>query len=91
MPDSAKNRLAAAKVEGNTITLDRMEGFAKVTLWLGEPLVDLDQEVIVRKGDKELFRGKLARSWSTLLADFEKDGWDSVRAAPCKLEVPLTK
>ena len=41
------------------------------------------------QGERELFKGKLARSWRTLLDDFEKDGWDSVRAAPARLEVDL--
>ncbi|MEZ0227989.1 MAG: PDZ domain-containing protein [Planctomycetota bacterium] len=88
-PPQNKNRRATARVEDNVITLGQLQGFEKVTLHLAEPLVDLDREVVVRLGDREVFSGKLERRWDTLLEDLENDGWDTTRASPVRLEVDL--
>lgn len=82
----------AVSVANNVITFGARKGVGnKVVLHLGEPLVDLEREVVVRSGEVLLHRGKLERSFRTLLADFETDGWDSVRAAPARLEVELPR
>ena len=66
---------------------DQEGDIASATLYLGEPLVDLYREVVVRSGDKELFRGKLERRFRFLIGDLENDGWDATRAAPTQLTV----
>jgi len=55
--------------EPNTIDIDILEGPRRVEglrVLLGEPLVDLDEEVVVRVGGKERFRGVVPRTLSTL-------------------------
>ncbi len=95
VPPSEEKRAVSATVADNVITFTGQKGLAKVTLFLGEPLVDLDREVVVRweskKSKKELFLGKLARSLATLAADLEADGFDTVRAAPARIEVELPR
>lgn len=78
--------VVSAKAKENEIDLD-VQGAASIVLHLGEPLVDLEKEVVVRWGQTEVFRGKLARSWKELLADVEATGFDLPRAAPARLEV----
>ncbi len=89
VPPQNKNRRATAKAHDNVITLGQLQGFEKVTLFLAEPLVDLDKEVVVRFNDREVFSGILERRWDTLIEDLETDGWDTIRAAPVRLEVDL--
>lgn len=75
-----------AKCENNEIDLT-VTGSASAVLHLGEPLVDLEREVVVRWGTREVFRGKVARSWRELVADVEATGFDLPRAAPARIEV----
>jgi len=89
VPAAPKVRRVRARVEDNVITLEPSPGIPRVTLHLGEPLVDLDREVTVAVGGKELFRGKLERRYRSLVEDLETDGWDCPRAAPSKLDVSL--
>lgn len=54
----------------NTIELGRLDGIKKpekFTLLLGAPLIDLSAEVVVKVEGSEVFRGKVARTLSTLL------------------------
>ncbi|MEQ8767553.1 MAG: hypothetical protein RL885_26850 [Planctomycetota bacterium] len=58
------------KAEDNIITLDLIEGegeLGRFTLFLGDPIVDLDEEVVVVAQGKELFRGKVEKTLSNLL------------------------
>jgi predicted esterase len=89
LPPFPKNNGIKAKVADNVIALDGPGGFPSVVLHLGEPLVDLEREVVVTWKGKEVFRGKVERSWRTLLADLEAEGWDTVLAAPARVEVKL--
>jgi predicted esterase len=87
----------SAKVTENTIEV-AATNVPGLVLHLGEPLVDLDKEIsVLWRADssggadappaKEVFRGKLARSWSDLLADLDATGFDLPRAAPARLEI----
>jgi len=58
--DAAVGRQVTATVEGQTITLEAA-GVPRVTLRLRDGLVDLDQELTVRHGERELFRGRVPR------------------------------
>lgn len=55
----------------NSIDVGRIGGTAaapaKLTLFLGAPLIDLEKEVVVRIEGKEKYRGKPTRTFSTLL------------------------
>ncbi|HZV01095.1 MAG TPA: prolyl oligopeptidase family serine peptidase [Planctomycetota bacterium] len=75
-----------ATAKDNEIALT-VTGAKSVVLHLGEPLVDLEKDVVVRWGDKEVFSGKVARTWKDLLADLDANGFDIPRAAPGYLEV----
>ncbi len=76
----------AARCKDNEIDLD-VQTADSLVLHLGEPLVDLEKEVVVRWGSKEVFRGKLQRSWRELVLDLEATGFDIPRAAPARVEV----
>ena len=58
--DAAAGRILTAAVDGQTITLESAD-VPRVTLRLRDGFVDLDQDVIVRSRDRELFRGRVAR------------------------------
>ena len=53
--------LIRAEVDGNTITLES-DDVSAVTLRLRDSLVDLDEEIVVRVGEAEVFRGRVART-----------------------------
>ena len=53
--------LIRAEVDGNTITLES-DDVSAVTLRLRDSLVDLDEEIVVRVGEAEIFRGRVSRS-----------------------------
>lgn len=59
--EAVGGRLVKARVEGQVITLDAPETNA-LTLRLRDGLVDLDQPIVVRSGDAELFRGIVPRT-----------------------------
>ena len=84
--DKGQQGQVDASAKDNEIELT-VRGARLLVLHLGEPLVDLGKEVVVRWGGTEVFRGKLERSWKELLADLEGDGFDWPRAAPARLEV----
>jgi predicted esterase len=75
-----------AKAKDNEIDLTAA-GPESLVLHLGEPLVDLEKEVVVRWGGKEVFRGKVERSMKELVSDLEGNGFDLPRAAPARVEV----
>jgi predicted esterase len=75
-----------AAVKENAVEVAATGG-ASLVLHLGEPLVDLDKEVVVAWSGKEAFRGKITRSWKELLGDLNATGFDLPRAAPARLEV----
>ncbi len=60
----------APEDEPNTIDVRVLDGSRKlegISLLLGEPIVDLDEEVVIRVDGKEAFRGIVPRTFSTLL------------------------
>jgi transglutaminase-like putative cysteine protease/predicted esterase len=59
--EAVAGRLVRASVDGQVITLDAPETKA-LTLRLDDELVDLDQPVVVRFADAEVFRGKVPRT-----------------------------
>ena len=62
--------IEAKAVDGNAIELHVHQGTPDLTgtsVLLGPPLVDLEKEVVVRVQGKEVFRGIVPRTLSTLL------------------------
>ena len=56
--------------EGNTCDItvhDGMDDLTGLSVLVGAPLFDLDEEVVVRVNGEERFRGKVERTFSTLL------------------------
>jgi predicted esterase len=64
-------------------------GASSLVLHLGPPLVDLEKEVVVRSGERELCREKVAPAWKELLLDLERVGFDASLAAPARVVVKL--
>jgi len=65
--------------EGNAIDVSWLEGSAGtdgLSLLLGEPLVDLSKEVVVRVAGEERFRGIVPRTFSTLLLTLPREDAD---------------
>jgi predicted esterase len=56
-----------ANIDGQTIDLETTD-ITHLTLRLNDQLVDLDQEVVIRSGGKQLFCNKMARTIEVLLA-----------------------
>jgi hypothetical protein len=59
---------------GQTFTIEQADGIKRLTILLNDSLVDLDQPVIVRFGERELFNGSVNRSSSTLANTLEQRG-----------------
>lgn len=61
---------AVADRDSNTIEITMLEGSGDIeglSVLLGEPLVDLSRDVVIRVNQEEKFRGKVERSFSTLM------------------------
>lgn len=62
-----KGQRLVASIEGQTVTLEAVpDDLNAVTLLLTDTLLDLDQEVTVRSGDKTCFSGKVPRTLAAL-------------------------
>ncbi|MCB9914529.1 MAG: dienelactone hydrolase family protein [Planctomycetes bacterium] len=61
----ARERLVASR-DGQTITIDEAPPGAELFVRLDDTMLDLDQEVVVRCGDAELFRGVVPRTLATI-------------------------
>jgi pimeloyl-ACP methyl ester carboxylesterase len=68
MPEDAVNarQLVIVKREQQTFTVEKAEDAASVTIFLNDEMVNMDQPVVVKAGEKELFRGKVKRSLATI-------------------------
>ncbi|MBN2489444.1 MAG: dienelactone hydrolase family protein [Planctomycetes bacterium] len=80
---AAQAEVRAEVKDGNVI---EVTGARRVVLWLGDALMDLDQELVVNLDGKEAFRGKAERRFSTLVADL-KERFDRTAPAWARLEV----
>jgi predicted esterase len=68
--------LQAEVTEANIIDIKALRGarnLKRLTVLLGEPLVDLDEEVVVRLNGEEAFRGIVPRTLSTLLMTMSRN------------------
>ena len=65
--DSVKARqLVIARRDGQTFTIEKVEDVASLTVFVNDEMVDMDQPVVVKLGDKELFKGKIKRSLAAI-------------------------
>jgi hypothetical protein len=62
-----------AAVDAQTITIDSADATG-LTIRVTDELVDLDQEVVIRAGEKELFRGKIARTIAAMAKSLAERG-----------------
>lgn len=68
VPSEAKAKkgdLVVASRAGQVITIEKAEGVESVTVMLNDRMVDLDEVVTVRYGERELFKGRLKRTMLT--------------------------
>lgn len=75
-----------ATVKDNVIELET-DGAGEIVLHLGEPLVNLDNPVVVKLKGEKVHEGKLERTWAHVLEDLVEDGYDLSRAAPATLTI----
>lgn len=59
--------------EGQTIIIERMQ-VTSLTFRFNDQMLDLDQEVTIRDGDRELHRGKIQRSLGVLIGSLLERG-----------------
>lgn len=72
--------------KGNAIEIDRADGVAKLAIFLNDEMADLDEEIVVRRGDRELWRGRPERRLATLLETFAARA-DPRLAFPVRIDV----
>ncbi|MGE3174963.1 MAG: alpha/beta hydrolase-fold protein [Planctomycetota bacterium] len=67
------NQRLRASIADNVVTLDGTLApeFRGVSILLNDTMIDADREVVVRAGDHELYRGKPAPEFGTVLAAFD--------------------
>jgi pimeloyl-ACP methyl ester carboxylesterase len=61
-----KDQRVVATIQGQTIQLDEVENLKTLTILLSDAMLDLDQEVIIKHGETQLFRGKVSRDIQSL-------------------------
>jgi hypothetical protein len=59
-------QLVIVRREGQTFTIEKAEDVGKVTIFLNDEMLDMDEEIVVMMGEKELFKGKVSRSIKTI-------------------------
>ena len=85
---AAAGQEITATREGQTITLTP-GNVRQLTVLLNDAMVDLDKEVIIKSGDKEVFRGLLPRTANTLERTLSGRGDpDLVFAAEAPIAIP---
>ena len=82
-----KGDMLVASVSGNTVTIEKSD-YGRVTVYLNDTLVNLDQPVKVVSGEKVLFEGTLTRSPQTMLQTLNTRG-DLSYVYPAMVEVSL--
>ena len=82
-----KGDMLTASVKDNTVTIEKSD-YGRVTVYLNDTLVNLDQPVKVVSGEKVLFEGTLTRSPQTMLQTLNSRG-DLSYVYPAMVEVSL--
>ena len=67
MPKPAGGADVVARIDGQTIIVEKATKVEKLTLNLNDALLDLDQEIEVKHGEKSLYKGKLNRNAGSVL------------------------
>ncbi len=87
-----ENEIAGSTVvvnrDGQTFTIDKADKVKRLSILLNDSLVDLDQPIVVRFGDRELFHGRLSRSKSVLEETLQERG-DRSYLFSAKIEIDL--
>lgn len=74
--------------DGQTFTIDKADKIKRLTIFLNESLVDLEQPVVVRYGDQELFNGIATLSEAFLKETLEQRG-DRSYMYPARINVDI--
>ncbi len=82
-----KGDMLVASVKDNTVTIEKSD-YSRVTVFLNDALVNMDQPVKVVYGEKVLFEGTLTRSPGTMLQTLNGRG-DLSYIFPAYVEVSL--
>ncbi len=82
----AENMTLVVARDGNTFTVEKAEGVEVFSLLLSDDFADLDEPVVVRRGDRVLAEGKVERRLRTLFESLAARG-DRRQAYPARLSV----
>ena len=85
--EAQKGKELVASIKDNTVTIEKSD-YTKVTVYLNDTLVNLDQPVKVVHGGKVLFEGKLPRTPQNMLSTLNTRG-DLSYIFPAQVEVTL--
>jgi len=85
--EAQKGKMLVASVKDNVVTIEKSD-YTKVTVFLNDTLVNLDQPVKVVCGDKVLFEGTLPRTPQNMLSTLNTRG-DLCYIFPAQIEVTL--
>lgn len=85
--EAQKGKELVASIKDNTVTIEKSD-YTKVTVYLNDTLVNLDQPVKVVSGGKVLFEGKLPRTPQNMLSTLNTRG-DLSYIFPAQVEVTL--
>jgi dienelactone hydrolase len=69
-----KGQLIVASRKDQTIDIEKTTGVKTVTILLNDKMLDLDQPVTIKSGDKELFKGIIPRSINELHTTLDERG-----------------
>ncbi|MFT4546458.1 MAG: poly(3-hydroxybutyrate) depolymerase [Verrucomicrobiales bacterium] len=65
--DAVKGRqLAIVKRDGQVFTVEKVEDVSKLTILVNDAMVNMDETIVIKMGDKQLFEGKVKRSLAAI-------------------------
>ena len=85
--EAEKGKMLVASVKDNTVTIEKSD-YTKVTVYLNDTLVNLDEPVKIVFGEKVLFEGTLKRTPQNMLSTLNTRG-DLSYIFPALIEVKL--
>ena len=86
--DAKGGAIIVASRKGQQISVEKSENFSKLKIRLNDLMVDLDQPVVVKQNDKELYNGKINRNIATIYKTVVERG-DPKSIFSAEIEVDL--
>ncbi len=84
--------LAVVSRDGQVFTIEKTEKLKKLRIRLNDEMIDLDQPIVVKMGDQELFKGKVNRNIATIVQSLTDRGDPkTVYSASIEIKLPEKK